>query len=105
MIALEIKLNGKRVCVAGAEDLTVLGAHIIAYGKLGKRSVPRKPDEPAEITYSVGGLVPKPKGKDTYPKWKDAAPLQIGDVLEIKVLETKKADPIKRRKAMPKKLK
>jgi hypothetical protein len=32
MIALEVSLNGKRVCTAGAEDLAVLNSVVPAYG-------------------------------------------------------------------------
>jgi hypothetical protein len=37
MIALEVSLNGKLVCRAGADDLSVLSAHVTASGKLGKK--------------------------------------------------------------------
>ena len=39
MIAFEIIRNGKRICIAGAEDLCVLTANITAAGKLGKKTV------------------------------------------------------------------
>jgi hypothetical protein len=91
MIALEVKLNGKRVCIAGADDMAVLSADVTACGKLGKKTVPRRPNA-TEIYYSVGGLSPRPNGKDIYPKWKLAAPLQVGDVLEVRILETEKVD-------------
>ena len=95
MIALEIKLNGKPICVAGADDLTVLSADITACGKLGKKSVPRRPNDATEINYSVGGLIPRPNDKDIFPKWKFAAPLRVGDVIEVRILETEKVDRAK----------
>lgn len=92
MIALEVKLNGKRVCIAGADEMTVLSADVTACGKLGTKSVPRSPKDGTQINYSVGGLIPRPNGKDIYPKWKLAAPLRVGDVLEVRILETEKVD-------------
>lgn len=104
MVALEVKLNGKRVCIAGADDLTVLSAHVTACGKLGRKSAPRKLKGDTEIFYSVGGLSPRPKGKDIYPKWKSVAPLRIDDVLEVKIVETQKVDRATSRKAKKRRL-
>jgi hypothetical protein len=95
MIALEVSLNGKRVCIAGAEDLAVLSTIVTAVGKLGKKTVPARPDETGgEIHYSVGGLTARedPK-KDVHMNWKSVAPLRVGDVIQVKVLESDKADP------------
>jgi hypothetical protein len=94
MIALEVKRNGKRVCLAGADDLAVLSAHVTAVGKLGKKTVPARPDDTTgEIHYSVVGLTGRrdPK-KDVCLKWKSVAPLRVGDVIEVRVLETEKVD-------------
>jgi hypothetical protein len=94
MIALEVRKNGKRVCVAGADDLAVLTTCVSAVGKLGKKTVPARPDETTgEIHYHVGGLTSRPDpDKDVHLKWKSVAPLKIGDVIEIRILETKKVD-------------
>jgi hypothetical protein len=94
MIALEVSLNGKRVCIAGAEDLSVLSAHITAVGKLGKQTVPARPDDTSgEIHYSVGGLTARSDPeKDVHVNWKSVAPLKVGDVIQVKILETEKAD-------------
>jgi|ERR1041385_6676690 hypothetical protein len=94
MIAFEISLNGKRVCLAGGDDLAVLSACVTACGKLGKQTVPGRPDDTTgEIHYWVGGLTARrdPK-KDVHVNWKSSAPLQVGDVIEVKVLETEEAD-------------
>ncbi len=70
MIAFEITLNGKTVCLAGAEDLSVLTANVSAVGKLGSKTIPARPDE------------------------------TTGDVIEVRVLETEQADrPTSRTKA------
>jgi hypothetical protein len=94
MIAFEVKLNGKRVCIAGAEDLSVLSTHISAVGTLGKTTVPTRPDKAtSEIHYSVMGLTSRPDPKkDVYLRWKSIGPLKIGDVIEVSILDTKKAD-------------
>ncbi len=93
MIALEVRKNGKRVCVAGTDDLAVLNTTVSAVGKLGKKTVPARPDETAEIHYDVGGLTRRPdRNKDVHLNWKSIAPLKIGDIIEIRILETEKVD-------------
>jgi len=96
MIAFEVSVNGKRVCVAGAEDLGVLSTIITACGKLGRKSVPYRPDETSsEVHYSVGGLTSRPNPKDDHHlKWKSAQRLAIGDVITVRVVETKKASRV-----------
>ena len=101
MIAFEVKLNGRRICIAGAEDLCVLSATINAAGKLGVKTVPsrRNNGSAREVFYSVGGLTRRPDPtKDVHLRWKSVAPLRIGDRLVIKVLEVRKADRPKSRK-------
>jgi len=94
MIALEVSLNGKRVCIAGAEDLGVLSTHVAACGKLGKKAVPARSDDfTGEIHYSVGGLTRrKDSAKDVHLSWKSVTPLKVGDVIQVRILETDKAD-------------
>jgi ATP-dependent Clp protease adapter protein ClpS len=94
MIALEVRRNGKRVCIAGADDLAVLSAHVTAVGKLGTKTVPARPDDTTgEIHYSVGGLTARPDPKkDVHLKGKSVAPLRVGDVIEVRVLETERVD-------------
>jgi hypothetical protein len=100
MIALEVTLNGKRICVAGAEDLSVLSTIISACGKLGKKTVhPRAGDETFDVHYSVCGLTSRPDpSKDVHVKWKSIAPLKVGDVIQVRILETRKADRARSRK-------
>ena len=99
MIALEVRKNGKKVCIAGAEDLAVLTTSITAVGKLGKETVQARPDETkGHIHYSVGGLTSRPnKDKDVHLRWKSVAPLKVGDVIEVRILETEKVDRAKSR--------
>jgi hypothetical protein len=104
MIAFEVSLNGKRICTAGADDLGVLTTIVSACGKLGKKTVPARPDETSgEVFYSVGGLTSRsdPK-KNVHVRWKSVAPLKLGDVVQVKVVETEKVDRAKSRfKAKP----
>ena len=105
MIAFEVTLNGKRICIAGAEDLAVLNTIIAASGKLGAKTVPARPDDTTgEVFYSVGGLTGRrdPK-KDVHVRWKSIAPLRVGDVVQVRVVDVKKADrPASRKKAVHK---
>ena len=74
--------------------MAVLSASIAAVGKLGKKTVPARPDETTgEIHYSVGGLTSRPDAdKDVHLNWKSVAPLKIGDVIEVRIIETEKVD-------------
>src|ERR1039458_9053336 len=104
MIALEVTLNGKRICVAGAEDLAVLTTSVSAVGRLGKKTVPARSDKTGgEIHYSVGGLTARPDPeRDVHLRWKSVAPLRVGDVIQVRILETDKADPARsRQRAKP----
>lgn len=99
MIAFEVSLNGNRVCVAGAEDLAVLTAGVTAVGKLGEKTVRPGSAETADIFCNVGGMTGRPdSGKDVFVNWLSTSPLQMGDVIQIKVVETDKADRAKSRK-------
>ena len=94
MIAFEVSLNEKRICVAGAEDLGVLSAHVTACGKLGKKTVPFRPDDASdEIHYSVGGLTSRPKSQtNVHVRWASDRQLRVGDVVTVRVIETETAD-------------
>ena len=99
MIAFDVRLNGKRICIAGAEDLAVLTTSIHALGKLGASTVPARPDEEAEVFYSIGGLTSRSDpDKDVHMRWKSSTPLKVGDVIQVRVLEVNQADPPKSRK-------
>ncbi len=100
MIAFEVRLNGKRICIAGADDLAVLNTIITASGKLGPKTVPARADDThGEVHYSVGGLTARPDPEtDVHVRWKSIAPLKLGDVIQVKVLDVKKADRAKSRK-------
>lgn len=105
MIALEVALNGKRVCIAGAEDLGVLSAAISAVGKLGRKTVPSRPEETSDLFYSVGGLTSRSDpNTNVHVNWQSIARLKIGDTITVKMVETERADRARsRRKAEPRK--
>jgi len=101
MIAFEVTRNGKQVCTAGAEDLCVLNTMVTASGRLGINTVPVHPNEACYIHYHVGGLTSRRDAtKDVHLRWKKLAPLKVGDIVQIKILETTKVDrPRSREKA------
>ena len=97
MIAFEVILNGKRICIAGAEDLCVLTANMTATGKLGKKTVYEGlPDDTVpevHLHYSIGGLTRRRNpDKDVHLSWKSVRRLRVGDSLEVRVVEVRKAD-------------
>jgi len=100
MIAFKVSVNGKRIYVAGRDDLAVLHAMVIASGKLGKKTVPARPEETtADIFYQVGGLTSgRDPEKDVHLRWKSNSPLKVGDVIQVTVVETAKVDRPKSRR-------
>jgi hypothetical protein len=77
MIAFEVSLNGKRICLAGANDFAVHSTHITASGDPGPKTV--KHCAPS-VHYTVGGLTARPDPtKDVYVRWKSIAPLRPGE--------------------------
>ena len=94
MIALEVCLNGKRVCLAGTDDLRVLSAHVTACGRLGSKTRAVRPDESApDLFYSVGGLTSRePPQHDVHVRWKGITDMKVGDTVSIRIIETEKAD-------------
>jgi len=97
MIAFEVLLNGKRICIAGAEDLCVLTADITASGKLGKKTayegLPDHSVPEVLLDYSVGGLTRRRNpNRDVHLNWQSVRRLRVGDSLEVRVVEVRKAD-------------
>lgn len=94
MIALRTTLNGKKLCLAGAEDLCVLNSIVNAVGKLGDLSDPkRNADEPPDLFLSVGGLTGRTDGDDEHLRWTEHQPLSVGDEISITVVEVDEVDP------------
>ena len=91
MIALRVKLNGKKLCVAGAEDLSVLNAILNAIGNIGSKTKKRR-EGPPDLHLSVGGLTGRKSGIDYHLRWIEFTELSIGDKIEIEIIETSVAD-------------
>lgn len=78
MLVLEVTVNGKRICIAGTEDLAVLNAGVTACGKLGSQTVPSREDETVDIFYSVGGLTRRRKSEtDVHVRWNQSSRLLL----------------------------
>jgi hypothetical protein len=94
MLAVQIKINGKRLTVAGAEDLSVLSAIVSATGRLGRKTADfqksrRKPD----IWLSSGGLTARSGGvPDEHLHWIRHRLLKVGDRVSIRVVDVARAD-------------
>ena len=102
MIALEIVVNGKRLTVAGADDLCVLNSIVNAVGKLGSTSRgTKRENEKPDLFLTVGGLTSRPVGrKDEHLTWVSHRPLKVGDEVQIRLVETRRPrSPVKARSA------
>ena len=94
MLAVEVRVNGKRLAIAGAEDLSVLSAIVSATGRLGRktsefRRIRRKPD----IWLSAGGLTARYGGvPDEHLNWIRHHLLKVGDRVSIRVVNVARAD-------------
>lgn len=98
MIALRTSLNGRQLCLAGAEDLCVLNSIVNAVGKLGPLSNPqRHADDSPDLFLSVGGLTARTDSDDEHLRWTEHQELSVGDQILISVVEVSEADlPITR---------
>ncbi len=93
MIALKTTLNGKQLCIAGAEDLCVLNSIVNAVGKLGDLSRPRNDsDDAPDIFLSVGGLTGRANADDEHFRWTEHQILCVGDEIRISVLDVTEAE-------------
>jgi hypothetical protein len=93
MIAMEVIKNGKRLCLAGAEDLGVLAATFSAGGPLG----PKSWEFAGEVTkpqmrLRVGGITSRKGEADNYVDWIGQMEIKVGDVVTLKFVEVDKAD-------------
>jgi hypothetical protein len=75
MIGFEVTLNGRRLCIAGAGDTSVLTA-IVSY--VSKRN---------ELELEIGGLA-----DEAHLKWPSPASLAVGDEVSVKIVETDQPD-------------
>jgi hypothetical protein len=93
MIGLAVYLNGKRMTVAGADDLCVLNAIVNAVGELGTSTVRVGKRRSVDLHLSVGGLTRRAKGKqDEHLRWTKQRRLKIGDKISVQIVQTDKPD-------------
>lgn len=93
MIAVEVFINGNKVCTAGAEDLAVLTASITASGQLGTKTVHHQSDDPPNLMGRVGGLTSRgERSEDVHCDWYTSYSLEIGDTMEIRLVDTTEVD-------------
>ena len=76
MIGLEVSLNGRRLCTAGAGDVGVVTAIVSSVAK-------RK-----ALELEIGGLA-----EDVDMKWAVPQSLAVGDEVNIRIVETDEPDP------------
>ena len=79
MRAFDVSLNGKKLCRAGIGDDGVLSAIV--------SSVTRK--SAGDLFLEVDGLV---STVDEHVSWVNQKPLQVGDTIQVTVVEAKSAD-------------
>lgn len=94
MLALEIFVNGRKVSVAGAEDLTVLTGIVSAVGKLGRNASGVKAHKNGyDLSLTVGGLTGRVDGTpNEHLSWVGHKRLKVGDRIEIRVRKATSAD-------------
>jgi hypothetical protein len=94
MIGLAVYLNGKKLTVAGTEDLSVLNAIVNAVGPLGRDTKKLgKGDRTPDLFLQVGGLTGRKNGvQDEHLKWVRHRPLRVGDKISVRIVRITKAD-------------
>jgi hypothetical protein len=102
MIAFDVKVNGKRACLAGIPGYAVLTA-ILTWVRRHPRP-PHLPRETSELTLDVSGLESNfsPRDEGKHLRWLTKK-VGVGDTITIQVLEREKVDAPRRRypKASP----
>ncbi|MFZ6723358.1 hypothetical protein [Undibacterium sp. Ji49W] len=95
MYALKVSINGGTPIVAGGEDLVVLNTIIDGTGKLGSQTNSRRGDDTYDFAVSVGGLTARKEDQpDEHLRWISRMPLQVGDTIQIEIVETTVVDPV-----------
>lgn len=94
MIGLEIRVNGELIATAGRDDLSVLTANVMVSGKLGKDSFGTMEREDAtECHFSVTGAGRENENGFCHLTWfRDKNPIQIGDEVSFRLVETDTVD-------------
>ena len=92
MLAFEVHLNGEKICTAGIGDPGVMTGIITWSLGDGKRRPKQE-----ELELQVGGLASSSR-TDQYLYWIKRS-LQRGDAVSIRIIEARKVDRPKRRRA------
>ncbi|SRR6266513_4048639 len=89
-LAIEVELNGKRLVVAGAEDLSVLAAQVAA----GVGATNETVRVGTDVHLTVMGLTsPKSSSRVANLTWINGLPLQMGDSITFRIVEVEQPDP------------
>jgi len=87
MIGLEVHLNERRLCTAGADDLAVLSAILTVGGALGSKTVRNRRDAPTP-TLHIGGMTGSGgAGSDLHLRWCRDATVSVGDVVSLRLVD------------------
>jgi hypothetical protein len=80
--------------------LALLDVSVTAAGKLGAKTVPaRAHGTGAAFFYWVGGVTGRAAPtKDVHLLWRSMERLRVGDVVEVKIVETRRVDRARSRK-------
>jgi len=94
MLAIEVEVNGKRLAIAGAKDLSVLSAGISATGLLGPQTFEfrKTPNRAPNIHLRAGGLTSRKSAPDEHLNWIDHLELKPGDTVTLRLVEVQEAD-------------
>jgi len=89
MIGLAVYLNGKKLTIAGAEDLSVLNTIVTAVGQLGKSTARVGKKRAVNLHLSVGGLTHRADGaEDEHLRWIGLRSLKVGDMVSVRIVRT-----------------
>ena len=89
MIAFEVSLNRKKICVAGVGDIGVLSTLLSWVRREGRNTETGEPGRiEEELTLSVGGLM---SSTNEHVQWTESA-LTVGDEVCIRVTELESVD-------------
>ena len=89
MLAIEVEVNGKRLLVAGAEDLALLSAQIAA----GVGSENKTVGVDTDVHLTVMGLTsPRSSSRMTNLTWINGLSLRRGDSVTFRIVQVEKAD-------------
>src|ERR1044071_4075692 len=95
MLALQVKLNGKRLTTAGAEDLGVLSCNVVLTGKLGSKTVQWHKGRGTDLMIAVGGVTARPHGVDDgHLYWLNHRRLKVGDSVAVRIVKAARTDPV-----------